>query len=71
MADKEPDIAPTESFRPAGLKVRDQNIGEHKAGFVEQAIPKARGAAPSMLPPAPKGAAPQTSLSSRLNALLK
>ena len=71
MATNEPEIAPTVSFRPANLDLRDRAIGEHKAGHVEHKIPTARGKAPALLPPLPKGAAPKTSLSSRLQALLK
>lgn len=71
MATDEPEIAPTVSFRPKSLDLRDQVIGEHKPGHVEHTIPKTRGKAPALLPPAPQGPAPKTSLSSRLQALLK
>jgi hypothetical protein len=71
MATKEPEIAPTVSFRPPSLDFRDQAIGEHKSGYLEQQVATARGKAPALLPPTPQGPAPKTSLSSRLAALLK
>jgi hypothetical protein len=70
MASKDPEIAPTVSFRPVSAEVADKVIEDHKSGFLEQAIPTARGKKPSLLPPTPKGAAPKTSLSSRLRAHL-
>jgi hypothetical protein len=66
MANKEPEIAGTVSFRHPALKLRDAVVGDHKAGFLEQDVARARGKAPALLPPKPDGPAPKTSLSSRL-----
>jgi hypothetical protein len=70
MAAKDPEIAPTVSFRPAGVELNDKVIGDHKSGYLEQATPAKRGKLPNMLPPKPQGPAPKTSLSSRLRAAL-
>jgi len=71
MATKDPEIAPTVSFRPAGLQLNDKVIGDHKSGYVEQAVPAERGKLPSLLPPKPQGPAPRTSLASRLRTALE
>jgi hypothetical protein len=71
MAAKDPEIASTVSFRPASLGLNDKVIGEHKSGYLEQAIPAERGKLPAMLPPKPQGPAPTTSLASRLRAALE
>jgi len=71
MATKDPEIAPTVSFRPPGLELKDSVIGDHKSGYLEQAIPAERGKLPSLLPPKPQGPAPKTSLASRLRAALE
>ena len=71
MASKEPEIAPTVSFRPASLALSDKVIGEHKSGYLEQAIPADRGKLPALLPPQPQGPAPKTSLASRLRAIIE
>ena len=72
MAAKDPEIAPTVSFRPASLELHDKVIADHKHGYLEHATPAERGALPAMLPPKPHGPpAPQTSLASRLRARLQ
>ena len=70
MANKEPEIAPTVSFRPASIDLKDKVIGDHKAGHLEQPIAAARGKLPDLQPPPPQGPAPTTSLASRLRARL-
>jgi len=71
MAHDDPEIAPTVTFRPAGIKVDDKVIADYKSGHLDQAIPKSRGKAPALLPPAPRTPAPTTSLSSRLRDTLE
>jgi hypothetical protein len=71
MASKEPEIAPTVSFRHPALKLRDEVIGEHKSGYLKQKVERKRGKAPELLPPNPVGPAPKTSFSERLYKRLK
>jgi hypothetical protein len=66
MASEEPEIAATVSFRHPALKLRDEVIGEHKSGYLEQKVERKRGKAPERLPPQPDGPAPKTSFSARL-----
>ena len=71
MANKEPEIAPTVSFRHPSLGVTDKVIGEHRSGFVEQEVPRGIGDAYAILPPQPSCEAPKTSLSARLRQRLE
>ncbi|MBB5047463.1 hypothetical protein HNR60_002218 [Rhodopseudomonas rhenobacensis] len=71
MAHDEPEIAATVSFRPANPKLDDKVIGDHKSGHLEHEITEKRGEAPALLPPAPRGPAPKTSLTSRLREKLE
>jgi hypothetical protein len=70
MANEEPKIASTVSFRPAGLGIRDE-VSEQKYGFVEQEIARERGKAPDLRPPAPDKPAPKTPLAERLRQRLE
>lgn len=66
MANKEPEIAPTVSFRHPNLDIADRIVGEHRSGFVEQEVPGGSGDPYAILPPQPSCEAPKTSFSARL-----
>jgi hypothetical protein len=65
-ASRDPEIAPTVSFRHIGIGVEDKVIGDQKAGFSDERAARERGEAPALLPPYPDKAAPRESLAERL-----
>lgn len=71
MEYKEPEIAPTVSFRHPALNLSDNIVSEERSGFVEQDVPKISSDPFAVLPPPPQCEAPRTSLSARLRERLE